>query len=309
MLNRKYLPTLVGVTFLLAITLSACGPAASPTPEATATRPFRPTFTPTVVSTDTPTPTDTPLPTDTPTPLPTDTPTPEAPMAVVIGDEESNLRAGPGTNYDTVGQVARDTELEIIAKNAAGDWYQVCCVDGQQGWIVARLVEVTGDPNLVQVAANIPAPPTDTPVPTRPPAPPTSPPQPTSPPAPTNTPVPAFKFAREAMEPRVNTNPIVSVFGALFNQARDLSKPVTGYKMVVQAPSGEQREAEFGPVFLRGDPGLAGEFIYNAKVEFPLSEGTFRAWVADGGGNQVSEAWDLGVSGEMRTFLTRWKEQ
>ena len=111
------------------------------------------------------------------------------------------------------------------------------------------------------------------------------------------------------MEPRVNSNPIVSVFGPLFNQARDLSKPVTGYKMVVQAPSGEQREAEFGPVFLRGDPGLAGEFIYNAKVEFPLSEGTFRAWVADSGGNQVSEAWDLGVAGEIRTFLARWQER
>ena len=35
-------------------------------------------------------------------------------------------RAGPGTNYDTVGQVTRGTELEIVAKNAAGDWYQAC---------------------------------------------------------------------------------------------------------------------------------------------------------------------------------------
>lgn len=309
MLNRKHLPTLVGVTLLLAMALSACGPAANPTPEATATRPFRPTFTPTVVSTDTPIPTDTPLPTDTPTPLPTDTPTPEAPMAVVIGDEESNLRAGPGTNYDTVGQVARGTELEIVAKNAAGDWYQVCCVDGQQGWIVARLVEVTGDPNLVQVAANIPAPPTDTPVPTRAP---TRPPQPTAPQQPTAvppTPAPVFQFVKRSVEPRPNSNPIVTIYGGLYNRALDLAKPITGFNLVVQAPSGEQKQVEFGPAFLRGDPMQAGEFLYNAKIEFPTADGNYRAWVADPSGNPVAEAYDLGVAGETRTFIVRWQEQ
>jgi hypothetical protein len=299
----------IATLLLLAVLLAACGPAATPEPEPTATRPLRPTFTPTVVPTDTPEPTPTPIPTDTPTPLPTDTPTPAAPKAIVGGDGQVNVRSGPGTAYPEAGQVATGTELDIVASNAAGDWYEVCCVNGQNAWIVARLVEVTGDPGLIQVAANIPAPPTATPVPTRPPAVVQPPPQPTQPPAPTAPPAPTFRFVKRDLEPRVNSNPIVSVFGGLYNSALDLSNPVTGYNLVVQSPTGEQKEVAFGPVFLRGDPGLDGEFLYNAKIEFPLVEGTFRAWVADPAGNQVAEAWDLAVSGETRTFLTRWREQ
>jgi hypothetical protein len=302
-------PTWLLLTLLLAVLLAACGAAATPEPEPTPTRPLRPTFTPTAIPTDTPEPTATPVPTDTPTPLPTDTPTPVAPKAIVGGDGQVNVRTGPGTAYPEAGQVATGTELDIVASNAAGDWFEVCCVDGQSVWIVARLVEVTGDAGLIQVAQNIPAPPTATPVPTRPPVAVQPPPQPTQPPAPTATPAPTFRFAKLMWEPRPNSNPIVSVFGGLYDRNEDLSTPVTGYKMVVQAPSGEQKEVEFGPVFLRGDPGFPGEFFYSAKIEFSLSEGTFRAWVADPGGNQVSEAWDLPVSGETRTFLARWKEQ
>jgi hypothetical protein len=158
------------MTLLLALLLAACGSAATPEPEPTPTRPMRPTFTPTVVPTDTPEPTATPLPTETPTPLPTDTPTPAAPKAIIGGDGQVNVRSGPGTAYAEAGQVATGTELDIVASNAAGDWYEVCCVNGQSVWVVARLVEVTGDPALIQVAQNIPAPPTATPVPTRPPA-------------------------------------------------------------------------------------------------------------------------------------------
>jgi hypothetical protein len=296
------------MTLLLAVLLAACGPSATPTPEPTPTRPMRPTFTPTVVPTDTPVPTPTSLPTDTPTPLPTETPTPAAPKARVGGDGQVNVRTGPGTAYAEAGQVATGTELDIVSSNAAGDWYEVCCVGGQNVWIVARLVEVTGDPALIQVAQAIPAPPTATPVPTRPPAAVQPPPQPTQTPAPTAPPAPTYRFAKLSLEPRPNSNPIVTVFAGLYNSAQDLSNPVIGYKLVVQSPSGEQKEIDFGPAFLRGDPGLPGEFLYNAKIEFPTSDGTFRAWVADPGGNQVAEAWDLSVAGETRTFLARWKE-
>ncbi|MEI2689805.1 MAG: SH3 domain-containing protein [Anaerolineae bacterium] len=300
---------LLMVLLLLAALLAACGPAATPTPEPTPTRPARPTFTPTVIPTDTPVLTPTSLPTETPIPLPTDTPTPAAPKAIIGGDGQVNVRSGPGTAYAEAGQVATGTELEIVSSNAAGDWYEVCCVDGQNVWVVARLVEVTGDAGLIQVASNIPAPPTATPAPTRPPVVVQPPAQPTQPPAPTAPPAPTFRFAKRSMEPRPNTNPLVSVFGGLYNAALDLNSPVTGYKLVVQAPSGQQHEMEFGPAFLRGDAGYPSEFLFNAKIEIPLSEGTFRAWVADPGGNQVSEAYDLPVAGETRTFIVRWQEQ
>lgn len=296
---------------LAALSITACGPAEEPTPPPTPTRPLRPTFTPTPLSTDTPTPVPpTPTPVDTPTPeVPTPTPepptpTPETkPVAVVTGSAQVNVRSGPGTAYPQVGQVTGGTELEIVGRNEAGDWWQVCCVNGQEVWVVARLVSVRGDTSAVQVAANIPAlPPTPTPRPAAPrPTPRPQPAQPTSPPA------PSFQFVQISNEARPNTNPIVTFFGGLYNATRDLSKPVTGYKMIVVAPSGERKEADFGPVFLRGDPGLPGEFLYNAKIEFPTADGVYRVWVADPGGNQVAQAFESTVSGDTRTFLPRWK--
>ncbi len=190
----------IALMIVLALGLAACGPASTPEPEPTPTRPMRPTFTPSAVPTDTPVPTNTPVPTDTPVPVPTDTPTPAAPKAVIGGDGQVNVRSGPGTAYPETGQVATGSELELVSKNAAGDWYEICCVNDQPAWIVARLVEVTGDPNLIQVAANIPAPPAPTPVPTRPAAPrPTQPPAPRpSPPSPRAhpAPAPAYQFVK-----------------------------------------------------------------------------------------------------------------
>lgn len=303
--TRRFWPLLT--LALLALVLAACGQAASPTPEPTPTRPMRPTFTPTTVPTDTPVPTPTPLPTDTPTPLPTDTPTPAAPKAIVGGDGQVNVRTGPGTAYAEAGQVATGTELDIVSGNAAGDWYEVCCVDGQNVWIVARLVEVTGDPALIQVAQNIPAPPTATPVPTRPPVvvQPTQPPAPTSPPAPTAPPAPAYLFDKEVSTERINTNPIITFYGALFDRNRDLTKPISdGYKLVITGA--QNAEAPFTTPFQFGD---FGQFIYNVKVELPLVEGAYQAYVADPGGNRVSESWEYTVSGELRTFFPRWKQR
>jgi len=37
----------------------------------------------------------------------------------------ANLRQGPGTNYPVVGGVKAGAPLEIVAKNEAGDWYQL----------------------------------------------------------------------------------------------------------------------------------------------------------------------------------------
>lgn len=298
--TRHFWPVLT--LLLLATLLAACGPAATPEPEPTPTRPLRPTFTPTAIPTDTPVPT--PTPTDTPTPLPTDTPTPAAPKAIVGGDGQVNVRSGPGTAYPEAGQVATGTELDILASNAAGDWYEVCCVDGRNVWIVARLVEVTGDAGLIQVAANIPAPPTATPAPTRPPVA-VQPPRPTQPPAPTATPAPAYLFDKEVSTERTNTNPVITFYGALFDRNRDLTKPVSdGFKLVVTGT--QNAEAPFTTPFQFGD---FGQFIYNVKIELPVVDGAYQAYVADPGGNRVSESWEYIVSGELRTFFPRWKQR
>ena len=59
--------------------------------------------------------------------------------------EEANLRAGPGTEYERVGSAAPGEVLELIARNPAGDWYQLA----SGAWIAAFLVE--GAPVGLQV--------------------------------------------------------------------------------------------------------------------------------------------------------------
>ncbi|NIO72479.1 MAG: protein kinase [Anaerolineae bacterium] len=109
-------------------------------------------------------PTYTPLPpTDTAVP-PTDTPTPK-PVAVVQA-EAMNVRGGPGTEYDVLGQVKQGDKLEILARTEGSDWLQVRLTDGKEGWVSAQLVEVDGGVAAIPVAAVIPPMPTpSTPMP------------------------------------------------------------------------------------------------------------------------------------------------
>ncbi len=226
------------------------------------------------------------------------TPTPQV-AQIEVAAATVNLRSGPGTNFSRVGQASQGQTFEVLARNGSGDWVQIQRPNGNNAWIINdnRLTRPIGDIMSVAVAQNIPAPP------------PTAKPAPTQPPAPTNTPAPTYQFAKLSNEARINTNAIVTFFGGLYNKSQDLAAPISGYNMVAVSPSGESKETPFGSAFLRGDPGLAGEFIYNAKIEFPLAAGVFRIYVADPGGAQVSETWEATVSGDMRTFLPRWIEK
>ncbi|NOX63554.1 MAG: SH3 domain-containing protein [Chloroflexi bacterium] len=112
------------------------------------------TFTPT----PTPTPEFTPTPTVTPTPEATPTPTP-LPYAVAIATGTTNLRAGPGTVYNRVGQLKAGEQLKIIGKNKEGTWWQLEGKDGKPVWIIANRVTTQGPVNEVTVAKNIPKPP------------------------------------------------------------------------------------------------------------------------------------------------------
>lgn len=62
----------------------------------------------------------------------------------------ANLRAGPGTNYAKTGGAAAGQALNIIARNPAGDWYQLA----SGAWIFATLV--ANAPTGLPVANNIP---------------------------------------------------------------------------------------------------------------------------------------------------------
>lgn len=323
-MNRFHSLRQIAALSILAATLTACGPATTPTVEPTPTRPMRATFTPTTAATNTPVPTDTPVPTN--TPVATDTPTPAAPKAKVGGSGQVNARSGPGTAYDEIGQVASGTELDILATNPAGDWYQVCCVNDQNAWIVARLVEVTGDLALAPVAENIPALPTAVPVPTRPPAvvvvqptprpvqpaqpvqpaAPAATPVPTQPPVPTATPVPAFPFTKlELGLARASSNSWIT-FYAMLRQRTDLVG-VGGYKLIVQGP-GNTDVACSSDLQWGGGPEASSKFLYNCKAEIPSgAQGVYRVFPADMGGNPAGEAYEITVQGDMREFFPRWR--
>lgn len=105
--------------------------------------------------TDTSTPGKTPAPTQ--TLAPTERPAPLDPTA----SRNANLRAGPGTNYPTLGSVRAGQPLTIVATNSAGDWHLLA----NDAWIAASLV--SDAPAGLPVAINIPPPPAS---PTAPPA-------------------------------------------------------------------------------------------------------------------------------------------
>jgi len=291
--------------------LAACGSEEEPTAVRPPTRTPRPTFTPTpavqapsapamagspgegqgaTAATSTQ-PTPTPIP---PEPTPTPTPEPQQPFAVVT-NPLANLRNGPGTAFALVGTVERGAEFDIVGRNPAGDWWQICCVNGQTAWIAAFLVDAGGPLDGVPVPPDIPTPP-PTPVPPTP-----------TPAPPTPTPAPSYALQKgNYVEPRVNSNPIVTFFGLLCNQTCPGGGAVGGYRLVVETPIGRY-EGPFLDYFQHGDPGLESEFIYNAKVEIPNGPpGPYKAYVVDSGGNVVSEPWEYTASDNVRTFLPRW---
>jgi len=80
-----------------------------------------------------------------------------------------NVRTGPGTEYGLAGSVEANQSFEIKGKNAAGDWWQICCVNGQTVWIFGQLGRAESAES-VAVAVDIPTPPPVAVAPTQPPA-------------------------------------------------------------------------------------------------------------------------------------------
>ncbi|HRW07306.1 MAG TPA: SH3 domain-containing protein [Caldilineaceae bacterium] len=133
----------------------------------------------------TPTKQATPLPTATPrsnddddedrsptaTPLPSPTPTPEG-LRAVVSVVRLNVRQGPGITFGVVGVVASGQNVRVLARNEAGDWWQICCLPGtsRSGWVASQFLQPSfdlGEANtLIPVADEIPEAPEPTALPT-----------------------------------------------------------------------------------------------------------------------------------------------
>jgi len=198
--------------------LASMGPEATATPTVDLERALLPTFTPTpdqpaAVPTDLPVVIEEAAPVEEstvveappaeqpaiaePTVAPTDTPLPTAKF--IVTEALVNVRTGPNTAFGLAGSVQAEQTFDIKGKNTAGDWWLLCCVNGQEVWIFGQLGR-TENAEAVAVAQNIPAVPTAAPVAVAP----------TAVPAPTQAPVAA---PTEAPAPPPAADPCAGIGG------------------------------------------------------------------------------------------------
>ncbi|MGF1504111.1 MAG: SH3 domain-containing protein, partial [Anaerolineae bacterium] len=157
---RKTIPLLL---ILTGAVLSACGGGSPIGPQ--------PTYT--LLPTYTPLPTFTPLPqsTATATFMPSPTPPEEAeesadlpPSATPNTGFEvtlafgSNLRAGPGTTYETITFLEAGEVLSVQGRDVNGGWIFGETSTGQSGWVRITQIEGRLDFGLIPLAETIPTP-------------------------------------------------------------------------------------------------------------------------------------------------------
>ncbi len=98
-------------------------------------------------------------PASTPTGDPTATPEPAAtPNGPYIKAEQgANVRSGPDTTFDQVGQLAAGSTTLVIGKTVAEDWWQINFPRGSENtaWVTARVVEFFGDAAAVPVVEEV----------------------------------------------------------------------------------------------------------------------------------------------------------
>lgn len=92
---------------------------------------------------------------------PADTPTPVIPTPVLslqtgspvgtVVDGPANIRRGPGTTFAILSRVANNAQLSLTGRNADTTWLNVCCFDGQPGWIAEFLIETETNLNGLPV--------------------------------------------------------------------------------------------------------------------------------------------------------------
>ncbi len=103
-------------------------------------------LTPTVITTPVPDPTLT---------APPAAAVPSVPQ-VTVANEAVNLRGGPDVAYPLIGSATSNQQFAITGRNAAGDWWQICCIAENPAWIYGPLVTVANAEG-VAVVTDIPA--------------------------------------------------------------------------------------------------------------------------------------------------------
>ena len=89
--------------------------------------------------------------------LPTPTPGADGPTArVTLQDTRLNLRAGPGSSYAIVAKAQPGAQLELLARDATGEWLQVTLPSGAGfGWGAAEFLETSAVVMTLPVSAAV----------------------------------------------------------------------------------------------------------------------------------------------------------
>lgn len=93
-----------------------------------------------------------------PTPVPELAPAPPQSTQVIITGPSVNVRSAPSLDGQILSTVSADTRYELAGKNEAGDWLQVCCIDGVSGWVFGELARLEEPPVTAAPAAMATAP-------------------------------------------------------------------------------------------------------------------------------------------------------
>lgn len=87
-----------------------------------------------------------PTPTASPAPLPTPTAATtsetENGLTAAVRVDSLNLRSGPGTMFDIIGQVYKNNLVKVLGRVPGDDWVQVITADGSTGYMLADFLEL-----------------------------------------------------------------------------------------------------------------------------------------------------------------------
>lgn len=79
---------------------------------------------------------------------------------VATGERRANVRSGPGLAFDAIAAAASGEQFQVVGKNEAEDWWQICCIVGPGdaadepstlAWLADVVVILDGDTETVPV--------------------------------------------------------------------------------------------------------------------------------------------------------------
>ena len=225
-----------------------------------------------------------------------------------------NVRSGPDTSFGLVGTANMGERFEIKGRNAAGTWYLICCVNGQQGWVNAELTDEDNEQLAQVVEAPTPAPVAQAPAEQAPAAtqPAVAPAEPTATPA-AAAPAPAADacagIGGDGCKFKLRGGPTFANNGggelkfqlAFVHSGIEGGQPQGSYFVWVEKDGQKLPVSDsVRSIALEAQQGPQGKYNYEYKVgrdQIPggTVAGTYQIWVLDGNGERDSQTFSFTV--------------